>query len=193
MKKVYITGHGLMAADKHADGLFLKHRLHTYCADDKMLEGGVGSTGIVDSGVYKPKFDSAQADAKPQTFSSGESIAMHYAYGGTSTMADFKTSTKLDAAKKVSGGLHGNKIQLGNNAGELFKLTEEEYLYCTARGALTGLNKVQDEIDVKLLEEEYEFHWVACRSHIPAGSDAELVQYVQDHGADGDSVTTMVR
>ena len=193
MKKVYITGHGLMAADKNADGLFLKHRLQTYCADNKMLEGGVGSTGIVDSGEYEPKFDSAKADAKPQTFASGETVAMHYAYGGTSTIGDFKNSTKLDAAKKASGGLHGNKVQLGNSAGELFKLTEEEYLYCTARGALTGLNKIQDEIDVKLFEQEYEFHWVACRSHIPAGSDSELVKYVQDNGADGDGVTKIVR
>lgn len=193
MKRIYITGHGLMAENRHTDSFLLKHSLHTYCADDKMLEGGVGSTGIIDSGEYKPKFDSAVADAKPQTFNSGDSVAMHYAYGGTSTMGDFKDSTKLASAKKAAGGLHGNKVQLDNNAGELFKLTEDEYLYCTARGTLTALSKIQEGIDVKLLDEKYEFHWVACRSHIPAGDDQVLLSYVQQNGADGEGVNKLVR
>ena len=193
MIKVYVSGHGLMAADRHSDNFLLKHPLHTYCADNKMLEGGVGSTSIVDNGAYTPKFDSAKADAQSQVFASGETIAMHYAYGATSTMGDLKDSTKLAAAKQVSGGLHGNKIQLDGNAGVLFKLNADEYLYCTAPATLTALSKIQDGIDVKLVDQEYEFHWIACRSHIPAGSDQDVLAYVQDNGADGDSVTRIVR
>lgn len=193
MKHVYISGHGLMAEDKNKDGVLLKHTLHTYCKDSKMLEGGVGSTSILDKGVYSPKHESSKTDAQAQKFNADDLVSMHYAYGATSTMADFKDSTKLSEAKKAVGGLHGNKIQLDKGAGVLFKLNDDDYLYCTAPATLTSLSVIQDAIDVKLFQEEYELHWVACRSYIPAGTDEEVLAYVVDNGADGDGLKNILR
>jgi hypothetical protein len=192
MKKIYITGHGLMASDGHKDSTMLQHQMHTYCNDNAMLEGGVGSTSIVDTGFYKPQYQSAKNDASNQTFKSAVHIATHYAYGGTSNLKDYNKSEKFNAAKVRVGGLHGDKIQLDKDAGVLFRLNDDEYLYCTAPNTLTALDAIQHEINIKLFKQEYELHWVACRSHIDGDTEEELLAYVRDYGADGENVSRLV-
>ena len=192
MKKVYITGHGLMAADGKKNSTLLKHSLYTYCGDGKMLEGGVGSTSIVDTGEYSPRDASSKRDAKAQVFESGTNVPTHYAYGGTSNLADYKDSVKMAAGKQRNGGLQGNKIQLDKNAGQLFRLGDDDYLYCTQAATLTSLDAIQDAIDIKLFQQEYEIHWVACRSYLEGGDADEMLKYVQENGADGDGVNKFV-
>lgn len=190
MKRIYITGHGVMAQG-YGDAVILRHTLHTYCANGAMLEGGVGSTSIVDTGVYNPAHASSRAVAQHQVFRAGNSVPTHYVYGGTSLLGDYSRSVKWAAARAM--GLQANKIVLGNNVGDLFKLSADEYLYCAKAACLIGLNKIQTETEVKFPKQSLELHWVACRSHIPSGSAGKMLTYIRNYGADGGGVTTMVR
>lgn len=168
-----------MSSDKGLTTL-LKHKFYTYVMDDTMSEGAANA-GLVDGKGYNPKFESAIKVKQEASKNSGETIPTHWVCTSRAeTFTDLKTCSKLDAAKKSSGGIEKTKIALADSAGSLYPLDDNTYIYLTEKLVLTSLTTIQEKIDEKLGKEEYEIHWSACRSKITGATSAEVLATAKD-------------
>lgn len=191
MKRIYIIGHGLMSPKTARDKFLLKHKLYTYCKEGTMLEGNKGVSSIIDTGYYVPDAASSQDDAQAGTQGPLSMADMHYVYGGTTTMADLAHSRKFAAVNRAA--MQRNKIVLDQGAGELLPIGADEYLYCTVKTTLTGLNIIQFRIAPKLPGQQFVLHWAVCRSYIGGTNAAERLAYARHNGLDGGGLTRILR
>lgn len=190
MIKVFVIGHGVMAANPHAFTTLLKHQLTTYVKDGKMFDSN-GSSGVVDGGGYAPAHASSQGDAATQTFTKGQTIPTHWIYSTRMGMfMDLKKSNKMTSATAAVIGK--SFIKLLDNGGKVYVFDDDTYVYITEDNVLTSIATMQHQIDTMMGKEPYEIHWTACRSYAEGNTTDEILAYMRDYGADAEGLKAII-
>jgi hypothetical protein len=177
MDKIYVLGHGIMSSIAGGQDTVLRYDFHTYVMDGKMYDSSA-TPSLIDSGggnnTYNPKFASSQADAQYKRTEKNNLTPTHWLLTDRlQSIGDLKGCKTFDELKKMAGWGQKALISLGQDAGFMYKLTADSYVYMSSPGILTSLRVIQEVIGAKL-GSELDIHWLACRSYVDGSNGGQV-------------------